>query len=103
MIGRLDARITLRSVERTADGEGGFTESWSDAATVWARVRPVSAALEVSGGQRDHPARIRVILRRGATVAPTMRLVHAGTAYRIVDGPLLDEARRWITLVCEAL
>ncbi|MBL29557.1 MAG: hypothetical protein CMM50_18660 [Rhodospirillaceae bacterium] len=103
MIGRLDARVTLQTVERTADGEGGFSESWSDAATLWARVRPVAAPLEVSGAQPRHPATIRVTLRHGATVDCGMRLVHEGTAYRIVDGPTADEDRRWITLVCQAL
>lgn len=103
MIGRLDARVTLRSVERTADGEGGFTESWSDAAAVWARVRPVSAGLEIAAVQPRHPTRIRVTLRHGTAVDAAMRLVHNGTTYRIVEGPLVDEGRRWVALVCEAL
>lgn len=39
--GKMDQRITLRALTRTADGGGGVTEAWADFATdpnVWAAV-----------------------------------------------------------------
>lgn len=37
----LDRRITLRTMTRTPDGGGGYTETPTVIDTVWARVRPL--------------------------------------------------------------
>ncbi len=45
MIGadQLDQRVTLQTSAISRDAVGGQVETWSDAATVWAGVRPLSA------------------------------------------------------------
>lgn len=35
--------LTLQSVTRTADGQGGWTEEWGDGGTFRARISPLSA------------------------------------------------------------
>jgi len=103
VIGALKDRVTLQTLTATPDGEGGFTETWQDAATLWARVEVLHAREAVVGGQRRHPERIRATLRHGVPVEATMRFVHAGTVYRIVDGPVGDESGRRLVIVGEAV
>lgn len=62
-LGGLDDRISLQRVTLTADGQGGSTESWSEYAAVWARVRPMKGrerqASERQEATADYVVRIR--------------------------------------------
>ena len=56
-IGDLRERVTLQAKHRATDGGGGFSESWSDVATVW-------ASLDWSpGGEALH--RERTVVKKG--------------------------------------
>jgi SPP1 family predicted phage head-tail adaptor len=37
-------RVTIQACTRTADGEGGFSQSWVDSSTVWAAIYPMREA-----------------------------------------------------------
>lgn len=51
---KMDQRITLQRVTRATDSIGGTTETWSDLATVWARVAPMGGR-EMLDAQRINP------------------------------------------------
>lgn len=53
----LDKRITIQYPTKVPDGMGGFTTTWVDAATVWAKAWTVSSSESVSGSR---PALIRI-------------------------------------------
>jgi SPP1 family predicted phage head-tail adaptor len=60
--GKMDQRITLQRVTRTQDSIGGTTETWSDLATIWARVTPLAGA-EAQDAQRVSPqTRFRAVI-----------------------------------------
>ena len=72
IIGRMDQRITLQRKTRTSDGMGGFTEAWTNLATVYADIRPLGSreiweAMRVSAETRF---RVRVRWREDADGAP---------------------------------
>ncbi len=48
----LDQRVELQKFSRTSDGQGGFTESWTVEATVWASVTPTT------GDERNQAERL---------------------------------------------
>lgn len=50
--GELDQRVTFRRQVSTADGMGGSSTTWTDIATVWALVRPMT------GREREHSDRL---------------------------------------------
>ena len=41
-IGGLKKRVTILKQVRVSDGQGGFTETWQEAGTVWAAIEPIS-------------------------------------------------------------
>lgn len=72
IIGRMDQRITVQRKTRTSDGMGGFTEAWTNLATVYADIRPLGSreiweAMRVSAETRF---RARVRWREDANGAP---------------------------------
>lgn len=100
-IGRFDTRATLQQAARSADGGGGFSESWTALATFW-------IALEVTGGGETFAAerlesrnQYRVTLRRRTDIVPGMRLVTPAQSLAIRE--VLDAGPRSqaMTLLCE--
>ncbi len=62
-IAELRHRITFQRVAQVSDGMGGFTTTWNNIATVWAKVEPVTASERIYSErletQRSHKVKIR--------------------------------------------
>jgi len=96
--GALRSRLVLQAVTAVPDGLGGFAESWSDVAMVFARIEPVSADSRFGAGQTLETVTHRVTLRRRGDVEAGMRFVGDGRRFEIVTVHDPDESGRY--LVC---
>jgi len=94
--GALRTRLVLQAVTAEPDGLGGFAESWSDVATVFARIEPVSADSRFGAGQTLEAATHRITLRRRAGVEADMRFAGSGRVFRIVTVHDPDESGRYL-------
>ena len=83
-INDLRERITLQTLEKTPDEMGGYTESWTDATTVWACFKAVT---------KTKCAHYQVSIRPGIKVDPTMHVKWQGKLFAILDKPLLDSQK----------
>jgi SPP1 family predicted phage head-tail adaptor len=98
--GALRTRLVLQVVEREPDGLGGFTESWSDVAVVFARVEPVRADSRFGAGRELDTITHRVTLRYREGIEPGMRFSRQGRSFMIVTVHDPDESGRY--LVCRS-
>lgn len=74
--GALRSRVTLQSPTRVANGSGGWTSTWADVATVWARVRQIAGAGDTEAAdQTTSRRRYEVTIRRRSAVSATLRIV----------------------------
>jgi SPP1 family predicted phage head-tail adaptor len=96
--GAFRTELSLQQASLTADGMGGHAESWSEVATVFARVEPVSAAMRFGAGQTLEETTHRVTLRFRADVAGGMRFMRGERAWDILTAHDPDESGRY--LVC---
>lgn len=96
--GALRSEMTLQSCSLTPDGAGGHAETWSDVATVFGRIEPVSATSVFGADQTLETVTHRITLRWRAGVASAMRLVRQGRVFDIVTVHDPDETGRY--LVC---
>jgi SPP1 family predicted phage head-tail adaptor len=99
--GVLDKRLTIQVKTQTADGMGGFSESWSTFATVFGAIWPTSAKEIVSNsalsGQITHKIRIWYL----ASVLSAMRILFNGRTFNIVAPPInTNEANVTLDLLC---
>ncbi len=100
-IGELRQRVTLQALVLTPDGGGGFTESWSDLAEIWARIRPVSGVELVLGEQRQHRVTHEIAIRYRLGVQPNQRLIHDGRVFSILAVVNPAERNVFLILHCE--
>lgn len=98
--GALAHRVTLQAPVQTPDGAGGFASTWTDVATLFARVEPLSTERVFAGGEAIERVTHRVLMRRRDGVAAGMRLLRAGRALVILTVHDPDESGRY--LVCTA-
>lgn len=67
--GQLDQRVTFQRLAQVADGLGGYTQSWSDLFTCWAKVEPLRGSERLMAEQLEDPRDYRVTVRRSSDSA----------------------------------
>lgn len=82
-IGTLDNRITIQSETRTADDYGGAALAWTDVATVWANVRPLTGREHGNMGAVEAPAVYRFTIRRRGGLTEGMRISWNSQAFNV--------------------
>lgn len=101
--GKLSDRVTLQAESRTPNGQGGFDTGWTDVATIWAEVFPLSGDEAIIAQIERAVARFRVTIRKRADVTAKNRLMWKGQVLAIkavLPHPsALDDA---LLLTCEA-
>jgi SPP1 family predicted phage head-tail adaptor len=90
--------VTLFTPTRTPDGAGGFTESWSEHGSFWARITPLTNAESLRADRLEQPARLRVELRAPNPVQTGWRLFWRERWHRI-DGVEIAEQPDGFTLL----
>jgi len=82
--GQLRERVTIQSLTRATDDQGGAVETWSDVATVWAMVRPARGS-ETQNSERTEAIGGYRFVMRNRTITEVNRLVWRGETYNIRD------------------
>ncbi len=99
--GMLRTSVALQSQTRTADGQGGYSLSWTTYATVQAHVK------QSSGGERSESERLtatstlRCVVRYRSDVEPQHRAVIDGKAYQVRNVEDVEFRRRWLDIKLE--
>ena len=96
--GDLRQRVTLYRKSRTPDGRGGFDETWSEYATVRARVDTPSASERFFAQGQEDAVTHRFILRYRTDIESTDILVWRGEVYTIRRPIDIEGKRRWLQL-----
>jgi SPP1 family predicted phage head-tail adaptor len=100
-IGELRQRVTLQQPNDVPDGAGGFTRSWSDLASVWARIEPLSGAERLRAVQLESAVSHRVTLRYREGVSASLRLKFGARVFNIRAVINLEERKDYLDLLCE--
>ena len=90
--------VALETVTLAPDGAGGHAETWIEAATMFARIEPVSAVSRFGADQWLETVTHRITLRHRTGVASGMRFTRLGRSFHIVTVHDPDETGRY--LVC---
>ena len=98
-VGDLKKRVTLQYQTKVADGMGGFTVSWVDAATVWAAIWPVSAAETIQAAMTTMTITHRIRIRHREVLRSSWRIYWSGRYFNIVS--IIDPStqHRWLDLM----
>lgn len=97
--GSLRTEVALETCTPQPDGLGGFSEVWTETATLFAKIEPVSAASVFGADQTLETTTHRITMRHRAGVASGMRLTKQERIFEIVTVHDPDESGRY--LVCK--
>ena len=96
--GDLRTELGLEQMTPVPDGAGGFGESWTEIATLFARLEPVAARQTFGADQTLEEVTHRVTMRFRPDVASGMRLVQGTRTFLIVTVHDPDETGRYLVL-----
>ena len=101
--GQLDKRITLQSPSGSQDALGERITTWTDVATVCARIRGLTTREAMAAGQRQAMTSHMVEIRYAVNVAAitTDWRIKFGARFFTIDGVInVSERNEMFTLAC---
>lgn len=97
-IADLRHRITFQSLVRTPDGQGGFTESWVNFASVWAKIEPSSARERYFSQQIQPTITHKLTIRWLEGLKTEMRISYLDRIFQI-HGIRREDERRFFMMI----
>lgn len=101
--GRLDKRVTLRSKVVAQDAWGAPVETWSDVATVWAAIEPLSGREFFAAAQVQAEQLTRITIRHRSGVTPSLRVVWGDRSFDVQAVIDWRERHEFLQLMCREL
>lgn len=103
--GKLRHRVTIQAPGMTQDpNTGEMLEGWTDVATCWASVEPLSGRDFIAAKAQQSEISARIVIRYREGIDSTMRVLHRGRTYSIEGPPLPDDKSglEYLTLMVAA-
>jgi SPP1 family predicted phage head-tail adaptor len=100
-IAELRHRIKFQSLSRASDGQGGWTETWTDHAEVWAKIVPKSARERFFSQQVQPTISHEVSIRSLDGLTSEMRIFFDDRIFQIHGIRRENEERWFMILDCE--
>jgi len=100
-IGELRHRVTLRKKEIAEDALKQQSEVWTDIATVWARIEPLSGREYFAARQENAEVTAKITIRYRKDVTPDMRAVSEGRVFDVLSMINPEERNISLVLMCK--
>lgn len=100
---KLDRKITLQSITRISDSQGGFTETWADVVALWAQIKPLKAYEKYQFSQNATNATHEVMIRYRAGVTNKMRFIYDNRTFYIKEVLNIEEADAYLKITAMEL
>ena len=95
-------RITFQKQPGDKSSLGSYEEEWTDVATVWAQITPVSGK-EFFSQVRENTVSHKIYCRYRAGITPQMRIKFGKRIFRILSVLNWEERNEGLTIMCEEL
>lgn len=99
-LGMLTDRVQLQRREMTRESEGGHATVYVSVATIWSRVRSLSARGSFEADGRGSTVTHAVVTRFRADVKPGDRFVYRGRHLHVVSADDMNGRRAYLSCRC---
>jgi SPP1 family predicted phage head-tail adaptor len=99
-VGTMTDRVQFQRREMTREDEGGHATVFVPVATIWSRVRPLSARSVANADGRGTSASHAVVTRFRNDVLPGDRFVYRGRNLSVVSAEDLNGRRAYLNCQC---
>jgi len=79
--GKLNSKITIKRLTKTADGFGGYNSTLSDVATVWCDLKQIKGEIVDKFGKREQDIEVEITMRK-----KTADLIQLGDIFTLENG-----------------
>lgn len=100
--GTMDQRVTLQQRTQTQNALGEDVGTWTDVATVWAKVEPLRGREYFASSQMQSAVEVKISIRHRADVETTWRVVWRGQPHEIVSVIDPRAGGEYLELMCTA-
>ena len=100
-VGSMRHRITIQEKNLVDDGQGGFTNTWSDVATVWASIKEAKASEKLWAERLEQNITHRMAIRYRANLSTDMQIIYDGRTFQLHGIQDPDEKKHWLILKVE--
>lgn len=90
--GEFNKRLTIQVLTQSADGQGGFTDSWATYLQTWAKFEQLSQREAYYAQQMESPAQYRFTMRYRAGVTTKHRILYGSRTLNITRVDNVNEA-----------
>lgn len=104
-VGKMRHRITFQRQSSDKDTLGGYGNDdadWTDVATVWAQISPISGK-EFFSETRENTVSHKIYCRYRSGISPKMRIKFKDRIFRIISVINWEERNEGLTIMCEEL
>lgn len=82
--GRLRTILTIQEKIRKPDGQGGFSEIWTEVCRVYGRIKKIGGDTDLEAGQRQVSKKIEWETRYNSNIKTDMRIVVGEETHEIL-------------------
>lgn len=93
-------RVTLQAPARVSDNQGGYTESFTSVATLWASIEPANGYEKFQAGQNETPITHKVLMRYDSRITTAKRLLYGSRVFEIKECLNIKEENAFLKLLC---
>jgi SPP1 family predicted phage head-tail adaptor len=91
-------RLTIQTLSKADDGQGGFVETWIDGDDVWGSIEPLSGFQKYQAMQMQTPLTHKIVLRYRKDITTAIRLKYDERIFWVREVLNQEEANRFLTL-----
>ena len=100
-IGKLRHKITIQEYTASRDSFGAEVEGWSDKASVFASVTPMSGKEYFASQQLNAEVTTKITIRYLAGITPKMRVMFGNRIFEILSVLNFEERKIELNLMCK--
>lgn len=78
-------RVIIQNRTFSSDGQGGFTETWTNASTVWCSIEPMKAMERFQTAQLATPMTHKIVMRYSSTLTSSSRLKYGNRIFDVKE------------------
>jgi SPP1 family predicted phage head-tail adaptor len=97
--GNFNKRLEIQSVIQAADGQGGYTDTWTSTAKVWGSIEPVKGYEKFQAMQLETQITHRIHIRFRTGITTKHRIVYDKRVFDIKEVINLDEDNLFLRLM----
>lgn len=98
VVSKMKRRVTIQNVSMVSDDQGGFTETWTDGATIWAGVEPASGYEKFQAMQMQTPITHKILTRYRSDLTTSSRLKLGSRILWVQEALNVGEESRFLSI-----